>query len=111
MADSLLTVSYLANIGCVEGIDSGQFNACEVWVPYTVESAGNIHMRLCDRDKPRRWAIKDIPETMHWAWAYDSEAGSDGIELEIVLPVSIMKMPTDDVHRLIARHLPVCECA
>jgi len=108
MANSLLSTHMVACLGLVEGIDYGQFNACEAWIPYSITES-QIHVRLCDLAKGRRF--DKVPDSMIWAYAWDESFNADGIELELTFPISILSLSSDDVGRLIARELPICQCA
>lgn len=82
MQNSLLSPSYIANLGCATGNDSG-FSGCEIWT-----QPEGLHIRWCQIGD-RRWSSEALhflaPEWV-WAFAYNEEIDFHGSvrELEVL---------------------------
>lgn len=99
MANSLITLSLLANAGLAHAITCRwPFNACEVCEDFDSLS---IFMRFCDRNAPRKYSHRQ-----QYAFAYDESGYSDGSEKEIHFDDSIRSWSLDGIRDLIDKAMP-----
>lgn len=85
--DKPMTLSMIANLGVMVGIDIGRWNCCDVWSWFDLEAdKERINVRfhgMCNNEP--------LLHTVGMCRAWDMDAPSDGSEKRLELPMYIMQ--------------------
>lgn len=98
MANTALTVSYLANLALVAAYDAkAPFSACELHIKHGLVDDGKIYFRFGSYHK----LMRPLREVNAHCRAYDMDFPSDGSEFCMELPETLLYESSDSIKHTI----------